>query len=53
LNLQLEDADKTLDELEDALITRDFGVSTSVKIVDSLRDAVKSGKIKEVRDIRR
>jgi len=49
----LEDADKTLDDLEDALITRDFGVSTSVKIVDSLRDAVKSGKIKEVRDIRK
>eukprot|EP00281_Chroomonas_sp_CCMP1168_P006382 CAMPEP_0206274462 /NCGR_PEP_ID=MMETSP0047_2-20121206/35169_1 /ASSEMBLY_ACC=CAM_ASM_000192 /TAXON_ID=195065 /ORGANISM="Chroomonas mesostigmatica_cf, Strain CCMP1168" /LENGTH=360 /DNA_ID=CAMNT_0053703681 /DNA_START=59 /DNA_END=1138 /DNA_ORIENTATION=- len=49
---QLADADKTLEQLEEALIMRDFGVSTSVKICEGLAEEVKSGKIKQPKDLR-
>ncbi|KAL4434779.1 hypothetical protein ABPG77_005306 [Micractinium sp. CCAP 211/92] len=42
----LEDADETLEELEDALIMSDFGPKTAFKIVDGIRDKVKRGQIK-------
>ncbi|KAL4423881.1 hypothetical protein ABPG75_001182 [Micractinium tetrahymenae] len=42
----LEDADETLEELEDALIMSDFGPKTAFKIVDGIRDKVKTGQIK-------
>eukprot|EP00282_Hemiselmis_andersenii_P011328 CAMPEP_0114137466 /NCGR_PEP_ID=MMETSP0043_2-20121206/15790_1 /TAXON_ID=464988 /ORGANISM="Hemiselmis andersenii, Strain CCMP644" /LENGTH=380 /DNA_ID=CAMNT_0001231343 /DNA_START=17 /DNA_END=1159 /DNA_ORIENTATION=+ len=48
----LADADQTLQQLEDALITRDFGVKTSVKICDELRERVKTGSIAKPSDIR-
>eukprot|EP00802_Teleaulax_amphioxeia_P013859 Tamp_13914.p1 GENE.Tamp_13914~~Tamp_13914.p1 ORF type:complete len:385 (+),score=114.36 Tamp_13914:162-1157(+) len=48
----LEEADETLDQLEDALITRDFGVATSAKICDVLREKVKSGSLKDPKALR-
>lgn len=48
----LEDADETLEELEDALIMSDFGPKTAFKIVDSIRDKVKAGQIKTGDQIR-
>ncbi|PSC73424.1 cell division chloroplastic [Micractinium conductrix] len=42
----LEDADETLEELEDALIMSDFGPKTAFKIVDGIRDKVMSGRVK-------
>jgi signal recognition particle GTPase len=45
----LEDADTTLEKLEEALITRDFGVATASRICDALREDVKSGAIRDPR----
>ena len=35
------------DELEEALIEADLGISTSMNLMDTLRDRVKAEKIKE------
>jgi signal recognition particle GTPase len=45
----LEDADTTLEKLEEALITRDFGVATASRLCDALREDVKSGIIRDPR----
>ncbi|KAL0019198.1 hypothetical protein WJX77_004588 [Trebouxia sp. C0004] len=42
----LEDADDTLEELEEALITADFGPKTALKVVDVIRSKVKQGTLK-------
>jgi fused signal recognition particle receptor len=48
----LEDYETTLEELEEALITADFGPKTALKIVDKLRLAIKSGKVKTSLDLK-
>lgn len=48
----LEDADDTLEELEEALISADFGPKTALKVVDQIRNQVKQGKIKSGEQIR-
>lgn len=48
----LADADKTLEQLEEALIMRDFGVATSQRICESLSEEIKSGKVKQAKDLR-
>lgn len=48
----LEDADDTLEELEEALITADFGPKTALKVVDVIRSKVKQGKLKTGEQIR-
>lgn len=48
----LEDADDTLEELEEALITADFGPKTALKVVDVIRSKLKSGKMKTGEQIR-
>lgn len=40
-----------LDELEETLIRDDIGVETTTQLIDDLRDAYKSGKIKQTDDI--
>ncbi|NLD87031.1 MAG: signal recognition particle-docking protein FtsY [Clostridiales bacterium] len=41
-----------LEELEEALITADLGVDMSMKVVDKLRDEVKSGNLKEADEVK-
>lgn len=48
----LDDADETLEELEDALIMSDFGPRTAFKIVDGIRDKVLAGQLKTGDQIR-
>lgn len=48
----LEDADKELEELEDALIMSDFGPKTSFKIVDEIREKVRDGELKTGPELR-
>ncbi|KAI3432381.1 hypothetical protein D9Q98_003937 [Chlorella vulgaris] len=48
----LDDADATLEELEDALIMSDFGPRTAFKVVDGIRDKVLAGKLKTGDQIR-
>mmetsp|Transcript_57270 Transcript_57270/g.136126 ORF Transcript_57270/g.136126 Transcript_57270/m.136126 type:complete len:395 (+) Transcript_57270:166-1350(+) len=48
----LEEADNTLETLEDLLIMRDFGVATAARICDGLREDVKQGRIKDPAEIR-
>jgi len=48
----LEDYETTLEELEEALITADFGPKTALKIVDQVRAAIKAGKVKTADDLR-
>eukprot|EP00195_Chlamydomonas_chlamydogama_P017732 CAMPEP_0202891100 /NCGR_PEP_ID=MMETSP1392-20130828/1267_1 /ASSEMBLY_ACC=CAM_ASM_000868 /TAXON_ID=225041 /ORGANISM="Chlamydomonas chlamydogama, Strain SAG 11-48b" /LENGTH=365 /DNA_ID=CAMNT_0049574775 /DNA_START=27 /DNA_END=1124 /DNA_ORIENTATION=- len=48
----LEDYEETLEELEEALITADFGPKTALKIVDRVREAIKAGRVKTGEDIR-
>ena len=48
----LEDADDTLEELEDALITADFGPATALKVVDQIRDDVRDGKYRSGPEIK-
>jgi fused signal recognition particle receptor len=43
--------EENYEELEDALISADFGVEASMKIVDNLRDRYKSGEIKTGEDM--
>lgn len=49
---KLEDADDLLEELEEVLISSDFGPKTALKIVDSIRDEVKAGRIQKPEEIR-
>ncbi len=44
--------EELLDELEEALITSDVGVETSVKIISSLRDRIKKEKIEAEENVR-
>ncbi|GLI62591.1 hypothetical protein VaNZ11_005267 [Volvox africanus] len=48
----LEDYEESLEELEEVLISADFGPRTALKIVDRIRDGVKSGKVKSAEDTR-
>ena len=41
-----------LEELEEILIMSDFGVDTSVKIIDNLRKKVKKQNLKEEEDVK-
>ncbi|KAK9843916.1 hypothetical protein WJX84_012238, partial [Apatococcus fuscideae] len=50
---RVEDAEATLEELEDLLISVDFGPKTSGKVVDAVRTSIKRGKIKSGDDIRK
>ena len=45
--------EELLDELEEALITSDVGVETSVKIISNLRDRIKKEKIEDEENVRR
>ena len=44
--------EELLEELEEALIMSDVGMETSMKIIDNLRDKIKSEKIEEVEDVK-
>ncbi|KXZ50743.1 hypothetical protein GPECTOR_15g428 [Gonium pectorale] len=48
----LEDYEESLEELEEVLISADFGPRTALKIVDRIREGVKTGKVKSGEDIR-
>ncbi|KAI3985382.1 hypothetical protein MKX01_033696 [Papaver californicum] len=48
----LSDTDRVLDELEEALLVSDFGPKITIKIVDSLRDDILSGKLKSGTEIK-
>lgn len=48
----LEDADDELEELEDALISADFGPTTAFKIVDTIRIKVQDGELQTGEEIR-
>ncbi|EKX46371.1 hypothetical protein GUITHDRAFT_86810 [Guillardia theta CCMP2712] len=48
----LDETDQTLEKLEEALIMRDFGVSTSAKICEGLMTSVRNGSIKNYKEIR-
>ncbi|KAL3154037.1 hypothetical protein ABBQ32_013586 [Trebouxia sp. C0010 RCD-2024] len=48
----LEDADDTLEELEEALIAADFGPRTSLKVVDKIRSKLEDGKLQNGAQIR-
>lgn len=41
-----------MDELEEALITADVGVETSMNIIDALRDKVKENRLNEVSEVK-
>ncbi|KAI3925830.1 hypothetical protein MKX01_003389 [Papaver californicum] len=48
----LSDTDRVLDELEEALLVSDFGPKITIKIVDSLREDILSGKLKSGTEIK-
>ncbi|KAL4353271.1 hypothetical protein GQ457_06G032250 [Hibiscus cannabinus] len=48
----LADTDRVLDELEEALLVSDFGPIISIKIVESLREDILSGKLKSGSEIK-
>ena len=48
----LEDYEQGLEELEEALIASDFGPATALRVVDALRDAVKSGAVRTPAELR-
>ncbi|KAK4415953.1 Cell division protein FtsY, chloroplastic [Sesamum alatum] len=48
----LSDTDRVLDELEEALLVADFGPRITIKIVESLRDDIYSGKLKSGSEIK-
>ncbi|KAK9916798.1 hypothetical protein WJX75_007155 [Coccomyxa subellipsoidea] len=48
----LEDSEDTLEQLEDLLITADFGPKTALKVVDAIRDDIRSGRVKTRNDVR-
>lgn len=44
--------EELLEELEEVLITADVGVNTTMKIIEELRDVIKTKKISDVSDVR-
>ncbi|OMO78640.1 hypothetical protein CCACVL1_14237 [Corchorus capsularis] len=48
----LADTDRVLDELEEALLVSDFGPRITIKIVESLREDILSGKLKSGSEIK-
>lgn len=44
--------EESLEELEELLITSDVGVNTTLKLVDNLREKVKSSKINDASDLK-
>jgi len=44
--------EELLEELEEALIMSDVGMETSMKIIDNLRDKIKSEKIEDVEEVK-
>ncbi|KAM7275084.1 hypothetical protein ACFE04_016950 [Oxalis oulophora] len=48
----LPDTDRVLDELEEALLVSDFGPRITIKIVESLREDILSGKLKSGAEIK-
>ncbi|XP_050237165.1 cell division protein FtsY homolog, chloroplastic [Mercurialis annua] len=48
----LSDTDKILDELEEILLVSDFGPRITIKIVESLRENILSGKLKSGSEIK-
>jgi fused signal recognition particle receptor len=44
--------EELLEELEEVLITADVGVDTTMKIIEQLRDVIKTKKISDVADVR-
>ncbi|XP_021748033.1 cell division protein FtsY homolog, chloroplastic-like [Chenopodium quinoa] len=48
----LDDTDRVLDELEEALLVSDFGPRITIKIVDSLREDILAGKLKSGPEIK-
>ncbi|PIA49527.1 hypothetical protein AQUCO_01300372v1 [Aquilegia coerulea] len=48
----LSETDRVLDELEEVLLCSDFGPKITIKIVDSLRDDILSGKLKSGSEIK-
>ncbi|XP_020573168.1 cell division protein FtsY homolog, chloroplastic isoform X2 [Phalaenopsis equestris] len=48
----LADTDRVLDELEEALLVSDFGPKISMKIVDSLKNDIRAGKLKSGNEIK-
>lgn len=49
----LDDYNETLEELEDLLITADFGPKTAIKVVDGIRERIMDGELKTGDDIRK
>ena len=45
--------EEMLEELEEALITSDIGMETSVEMIDKLRNKIKKEKIEEAADLER
>ena len=43
---RLDDLEDTLDELEDTLLSVDFGPNTSMNILDEIRERIEAGEIK-------
>ena len=50
---RLEDLDDTLDDLEETLLSVDFGPKTAGKVLDTIRELVEDGKIKTGEDCKR
>ncbi|KAG8053890.1 hypothetical protein GUJ93_ZPchr0001g32896 [Zizania palustris] len=48
----LADTDRVLDELEEALLVSDFGPKISFRIVDTLREQIRDGKLKSGAEIK-
>ncbi|RCV29131.1 hypothetical protein SETIT_5G459400v2 [Setaria italica] len=48
----LADTDRVLDELEEALLVSDFGPKISFRIVDTLREEIRDGKLKSGPEIK-
>ncbi|KAI5001867.1 hypothetical protein ZWY2020_026517 [Hordeum vulgare] len=48
----LADTDRVLDDLEEALLVSDFGPKISFRIVDTLRDEIRDGKLKSGTEIK-
>lgn len=48
----LDESENLLEELEDALISADFGPGSTIKVVDNIREKVEAGELKTGADIR-
>ncbi|CAG9463472.1 unnamed protein product [Pedinophyceae sp. YPF-701] len=49
----LEDAEDQLEELEDILISADFGPKTALKVVDAIREDVLEGRLRDGKEVQR